>query len=360
MPPALAGLRAAAPLRAAWARARLRTAAPLRRPIGYVFDIDGVLLRGATVLPAARDAMRMLYDAPARRFRAPVAFLTNGGGHSEARRAAILSDLLSVPVSPVQVVLSHTPMRAHASSVPRDRCVLTVGGPGCPAVAESYGFVNVLGSARYGQAHPSSTPFASYENAAPLTEAERATAQMPIGAILVMSDAGVGFQRDLQILVDAVESTDTEVLIVFANPDVTFPNEHVRPRLAGGTLRIALDAVLAAHTGARRTSYRGVQLGKPFHPNYALAEEALLSQLEVVDSCAEDVFAAVYMVGDNPASDVRGARNRGRPWHSLLVRSGNFSGASNCAIDPADAVVADVHEAVASTLPGDLFPGHPS
>lgn len=341
------------------AHARLQATTAPRGSVGYVFDIDGVLLRGSKVLPAARDAMRLLFDSHASRFRAPVAFLTNGGGHSEARRAGILSEMLSVPVAAEQVVLSHSPMREYASSVSSEHCVLTVGGRDCPSVAESYGFVNVLDSARYGQAYPSSTPFWSYETAAPLSEAERAVASLPIGAILVMSDAGAGFQRDLQILVDAVESAETDVLIIFANPDLTFPNEHVRPRLAGGTLRVALDAVLAAHSGEKKT-YRGIQLGKPFSPNYALAEEALLVQVEGVDSSVENVFDAVYMVGDNPASDVRGARNRGRPWHSLLLRSGNFSGAENCAVDPADTVVSDVLEAVESTLPGSASRRRPS
>lgn len=335
-------------------RAYLRTTAASRKSIGYVFDIDGVLLRGSNVLPAAQSAMRLLHDSSSGVFHTPVAFLTNGGGHSEARRANILSEMLCVSVDPSQVVLSHTPMRDYCSSVPQDRCVLTVGGPNCPSVAESYGFTNVLDIARYGQAYPSSTPFASYCTASPLSEAELTAAELPVGAILVMTDSGMGLQRDLQLMVDAVEEDPSvraeDVMILFANPDVTFPNEHVRPRLAGGTLRVALDAILAAHTGARRTTYQAVQLGKPFPANYALAEAALVRQTGSADVLARDVFESVYMVGDNPASDVRGARNRGRPWRSLLVRSGNFRGADNCAIDPADEVVADVHEAVASTL----------
>jgi HAD superfamily hydrolase (TIGR01456 family) len=335
-------------------RAFLQTASPSERSVGYVFDIDGVLLRGAKVLPAALSAMRLLHDSTSGSYRVPVVFLTNGGGHTEAKRAEKLSDLLSVPVSPSQVILSHSPMRSYASSVVRGRSVLTVGGPDCPKVARSYGFSNVMDIARYGQATPESTPFAAYENAIPLTKVEREAAQLPVGVVLVMSDSD-GFQRDIQLIVDAVEEDPAvrpeDVTVIFANPDLTFPNEHVRPRLAGGTLRIALDAILAAHTGARRTRYRAVQLGKPFPANYEKAEDALLAQKgQPAGASVSDVFDAVYMVGDNPASDVRGARNRGRPWHSLLVRSGNFRGGGNCDVDPADTVVADVHEAVSSTL----------
>jgi HAD superfamily hydrolase (TIGR01456 family) len=344
-------------------RAQLHApAAPPARTIGYVLDIDGVLLRGSRVLPAGVAALRLLYDASAGRYRAPVAFLTNGGGTTEAARAARLSRMLAVPVSPSQVVLAHSPMRAHAAAVPPNRAVVTVGGPACVDVARGYGFSNVLDIARAGQAAPAATPFAAYDGAPPLTAAERELAALPVGAVLVMSDSGAALQRDLQLLVDYVEEDESvrpePVTIIFANPDVTFPSEHPRPRLAGGVLRVALDAVLAAHAHARRTDYRAVQLGKPMAPNYALAEAALLAQVPhapraaaaAAAAVAADVFDAIYMCGDNPASDVRGARTRGRPWRSVLVRSGNFSGADNCAEDPADHVVDDVHEAVARSL----------
>ena len=58
----------------------------------------------------------------------------------------------------------------------------------------------------------------------------------------------------------------------------------------------------------------------------------------------------VTMVGDNPASDIAGANAAGPHWRSCLVRTGVFSGGANCTIHPADAVVADVHDAVVAAL----------
>lgn len=47
-----------------------------------------------------------------------------------------------------------------------------------------------------------------------------------------------------------------------------------------------------------------------------------------------------YMVGDNPASDIAGARNFG--WESILVRTGVFRGEDNDSNHPATYVAKDV------------------
>jgi ribonucleotide monophosphatase NagD (HAD superfamily) len=51
------------------------------------------------------------------------------------------------------------------------------------------------------------------------------------------------------------------------------------------------------------------------------------------------------MIGDNPKSDIRGSRNAGPNWTSILVRTGVFKG-ENDAADPADIVVDSIREAV--------------
>jgi len=64
-------------------------------------------------------------------------------------------------------------------------------------------------------------------------------------------------------------------------------------------------------------------------------------------TCASDVGA----VGDNPASDVAGARAAGAPWVPVLVTAtGVWPGPGNSAAAPADHVVDDVEAAVAVAL----------
>ena len=64
---------------------------------------------------------------------------------------------------------------------------------------------------------------------------------------------------------------------------------------------------------------------------FRLAEKLLMSQPRGGE------ISSIYMVGDNPAADVRGARNAGKPWIPVLVRTGVFSGEmENSKHDPAD------------------------
>lgn len=64
---------------------------------GVLFDVDGVLLRGASVIPAARRALRKLVDQN-NNFLFPVVFVTNAGSCQRQQKAQQLSDLLDVQV----------------------------------------------------------------------------------------------------------------------------------------------------------------------------------------------------------------------------------------------------------------------
>ena len=52
------------------------------------------------------------------------------------------------------------------------------------------------------------------------------------------------------------------------------------------------------------------------------------------------------MIGDNPLTDIRGARNAGTHWRAILTRTGLWEGGENDKVDPADVVVDGVLEAV--------------
>ena len=97
-----------------------------------MFDIDGVLVRGKEVLPAAVEAFQKLVDSNGK-FRIPVIFVTNAGNNLRCQKAAKLTDLLGVKVtddlkmlhtrhcltviccalkiSQEQVVMAHSPLK---------------------------------------------------------------------------------------------------------------------------------------------------------------------------------------------------------------------------------------------------------
>lgn len=65
---------------------------------GFLFDIDGVLVRGKTPIPAAKTAFQKLVNSQGQ-FLVPVVFVTNAGDCLRQKKADQLSHLLGVPVS---------------------------------------------------------------------------------------------------------------------------------------------------------------------------------------------------------------------------------------------------------------------
>lgn len=70
----------------------------LEPSFGLLFDIDGVLVRGKTPIPAAKRAFQKLVDAKGQ-FLVPVVFVTNAGNCLRQKKADQLSHILGVPVS---------------------------------------------------------------------------------------------------------------------------------------------------------------------------------------------------------------------------------------------------------------------
>ncbi|KAI0565119.1 Haloacid dehalogenase-like hydrolase [Gracilaria domingensis] len=329
---------------------RFSTNQPYNGP-AFVFDIDGVLIRGGSVLPAAQPALQSLYDESRSQWRTPITFLTNGGGSTEAARAQKLTNLLNVPVQEHHIVLSHSPLK-NLMLMYANKAVLTVGNPHCAEIARSYGFKHVISTEALAHVDSHSTPFARLEHVQPSEEDYRVS-EMPIGAVFVMTDSR-DWGRDIQLLIDILRSDgdrsrkhcDEQVVdLYFCNPDILFPTEYHLPRLAGGSFCVALRAVYAHVTGRE---LRFVQFGKPHAPNYQLAEGLLRQQLGHMGYCTQ-TLPTIYAIGDNPPSDVRGANARGHPWRSVLVRTGNFKGV-NDEVDAAHVVVDDVEHAVRHAL----------
>lgn len=116
-----------------------------------------------------------------------------------------------------------------------------------------------------------------------------------------------------------------------------------------GAFRTALESVFNRihHKPLEYTSF-----GKP-NPFVFKNAEAVLRHLHHPSSCQADVrtselnaYKTLYMIGDNPSVDVKGARQAGHPWFSILTRTGVFRERGNHAQFPADLVVDTVEDAV--------------
>lgn len=302
------------------------------------------MLLGKTPIPGAKSALDLL-----NRQQIPWIILTNGGGQSEQARAKQVSGLINVEISESQIVQSHTPFQALADKYHR---VLVVGGEGdnCRHVAEQvYGFKDVVIPADIVKENPSASPFKGYtdETIDKIGRVrhfhELGSTNSKVDAILVFNDSR-DMTTDLQIIMDlllsdrghigtrrnlkACNKDGTEqdlsipsIPIYFCCDDFLWKNNYPLTRLGAGSFRLIIEQIYARLTkGAKLQS---TLCGKPFKTTYEYAERALQEWRTKKFGATNSIKdTTVFMVGDNPASDVVGANGFG--WHSILVKTGVY------------------------------------
>ncbi|GAB7323755.1 hypothetical protein MBLNU13_g07216t1 [Cladosporium sp. NU13] len=329
------------------------------KDMGFVFDIDGVLVHGDRLIPEGRRALEILNGDNELGIKIPHIFLTNGSGKPEQPRCDQLSSILGQPVDREQFIQSHTPMSALAEYY---NTILVVGGEGfkCREVALEYGFKDVVVPDDIVAWDPTIAPYRVF------TEEQRKNAnprdfnKTNIEAIMVFSDSR-DYATDMQIIMDLLRSEDgrlgtmakdpisQRIPIYFSQGDMLCPTEHPFPRMSQGTFRIGLEAMYKAITGEE---LERVIYGKPELATYKYADEVIMSWMETIHG-EEKLPKNLYMVGDNPASDIVGGNAYG--WNTCLVRTGVFQGGDNDEQNPASfGVFPNVLEAVKTAIKKQL------
>ncbi|OTB09086.1 hypothetical protein M426DRAFT_51357 [Hypoxylon sp. CI-4A] len=357
--------------------------------IAFAFDIDGVLLKGTKPIPRASEAIELLQA-----LEIPFIFLTNGGGHTEAAHVNQLGKRLGLTLDARQFVQSHTPFQ---DLVPEygGKTVLVLGGQGqqIRELAREYGFRNVVTSsdlvAADGSIHPfpemTSAHHAQHGRVSNVLLAAKKTA--PIAAILCWTSPR-DWCLDLQVVMDLLLSKggvlgtrspkngdpslpncgylqDGQPRLFFSNPDFEWSTGHRLPRFAQGAFREALQGVWRAATGGdcggggggggggAMLSYSIV--GKPSETTFDYAERALRKYADWVTGDLRSV-GTVYMIGDNPESDIVGANSYksrfGIDWKSVLVETGVYVPGSVPKHRPTH-TASNVEEAVIWALEGE-------
>lgn len=146
---------------------------------------------------------------------------------------------------------------------------------------------------------------------------------------------------------------DGQPKLFFSNPDLFWATSYHMPRLGQGGFQASLQGVWDATTGGATLS-RTV-IGKPYPDTYKYAERVLKKhRLQMLGGNGEhkkkvSQLKRVFMVGDNPESDIRGANEfnsvHGTEWTSVLVKTGVFRPDSIPAYKP-KVIVDDVLAAV--------------
>uniref|UniRef100_A0A3P9LY54 Haloacid dehalogenase-like hydrolase domain-containing 5 n=1 Tax=Oryzias latipes TaxID=8090 RepID=A0A3P9LY54_ORYLA len=271
-----------------------RWSLPFCRSVGVLFDVDGVLLRGGTVIPAARRALRKLVDEN-NNFLYPVIFVTNAGSCQRLHKARQLSHLLDIHVSPEQVVLSHSPLNIMKTF--HNKCVLVSGQGPVTSIAQSLGFQKVVTIEQLSQHHP-------------LLDMVDHNRRPTTPVTIILFGEPVRWETNLQLLVDVLltegspgsahdPQPPTQLPILACNTDLLWMAEAPAPRFGHGMFLLCLEAVYRKLTG-RELQYEAL-LGKPSLLTYQYAERLLRTQNH------NRKLSIIYAVGDNLMTDVYGA-----------------------------------------------------
>ncbi|MCJ1443809.1 MAG: hypothetical protein MMC23_004309 [Stictis urceolatum] len=267
----------------------------------------------------------------------------------------------------------------------RDKTILVTGGDGDKVrkVAESYGFRNVVTPADIYTAQPEIWPFAknfaSYYAShsrplpapiylGPSNTSRPLSEHLKIGAIFIYNDPR-DWGLDATIILDLLLShagylgtisglngkkglpnrgyqQDGQPVLWYSNPDLWWAASWHINRLGQGGFREALEGLWRATADGAKMKKE--ICGKPTQATYEFAEKRLIAGRQKLLGADAGGPQRVYMVGDNPASDITGANlfqsPTGARWKSILVRSGVYSGGKP-AVEP-NVIVDDVWDAL--------------
>ncbi|KAL4156604.1 hypothetical protein PRNP1_005633 [Phytophthora ramorum] len=331
------------------ASASVRSSSVCRRAastFGVVFDVDGVLLRGKTPIPGAREVLQELEAT-----NTPFAIMTNGGGYLETKKARQIEQILGggMSVPSERMCMSHTPMRGLAAKH-GDELVLAVGKDGAEIqqVMANYGFKHVVTVDQLHRHFP--TMYPDVKVAEPLAHDGRFDSQ-PFAAVFVLIDP-IYWGRELQLVMDVLCSPDgllgrhtvegdgngerQHIPLYSACSDFQYVGEFHLPRYGAGAFHAVLEDLFTRTTGHKLEK---TLFGKPQRTSFEFAET-------LIDAQHEDV-ERIYMVGDNPKTDICGANEAAGRWKSVLTLTGMHNGPENHDEHPAYQVVDDVAHALA-------------
>eukprot|EP00792_Barthelona_sp_PAP020_P003906 TRINITY_DN1748_c0_g1_i1.p1 TRINITY_DN1748_c0_g1~~TRINITY_DN1748_c0_g1_i1.p1 ORF type:complete len:344 (+),score=97.36 TRINITY_DN1748_c0_g1_i1:38-1033(+) len=304
--------------------------------IAVVFDIDGVLVKGPVPIDGAKEALELL-----NRNNVQTIFLTNSGRGTPEQKSELISNIISFEIPPNNLALSHTPFLQFRELYANKR-VAIFGHELLDSMALDFGFHNYITNEEINVLHPKLVPL--FEP--PSKVSTRDIKDEPIEAVFLLNDCYSFY--DIQLICDIVLTNGElakpynfsyqKVPIYVANPDIVYKGEHVNPRITMGAFISGLKAVFKDLSDGYDLEV--MISGKPTDMTYKYVKNHMLAPNT----------KEIWMVGDNPKSDIQGALKNG--WRSILVRTGLFQGINDDQF-PAEYVVEDVSEAVDLILNGE-------
>jgi len=347
----------------------------LKKIPAIVTDIGGVLLRHKTAIPKVPDTVRLLKtklkDLDPQQFpndesRIPFLCLTNDGEHLEKVKAEFLNGVLGLEkenekFTSDDVLVNFTALRPVMKDY-QDRLVIVSGDGDMHKTAKECGLTKFITLEEYSCLHPNMVPVSKLAKSGSVEEMRKIIGErlnisdqsvfdkaLQVHAIFILNDPPYWYEYT-QIICDLLTThngnvaeklpnqiPDQHIPIYTTNNDLVYPGPYHLPRFTLGAFTECLKHIYKQyfHKDLHVNLY-----GKPYETTFKYAEKYL-------HELANRELSNIYMIGDNPHGDVRGAKKLG--WRTILVETGVFQkydGIENDPTDPADYVVKDFNEAI--------------
>ncbi|NXB26872.1 HDHD5 hydrolase, partial [Rhagologus leucostigma] len=317
---------------------------------GFLFDIDGVLVRGKTPIPAARTAFRKLVNSQGQ-FLVPVVFVTNAGNCLRQKKADQLSHLLGVPISQDQVMMSHSPLRMFKRY--HEKCVLVSGQGPLLDIAQDLGFCQPITIDTLREKRPLLDAVDHDRRPNVLHSPE----QLFSLSTVVLFGEPVRWETSLQLIIDVLltsgypgnpyeQENYPHIPVLACNMDLMWVAEAQSPRFGHGTFMVCLENIYKKITG-RELKYEAL-MGKPSRLTYQYAEHLIRAQ--ALQRSWEQPIQTLYAVGDNLMTDVYGANlwenelasAAAAHCRSVLVCTGVYNPHTEVPLDTRDSITETV------------------
>ncbi|KAM9830467.1 LOW QUALITY PROTEIN: haloacid dehalogenase-like hydrolase domain-containing 5 [Syngnathus typhle] len=274
---------------------------------GLLFDIDGVLLRGRMLIPAAKKAFEKLVDSQGQ-FVVPLVFVTNAGNCLRQTKADRLSHILGVHITQDQVIMSHSPLRMFKKF--HDKCVLVSGQGPVLEIAKNLGFNNVISIDMLRESFPL-LDMVDHNRRPKLPS--NPVGNLPKVEAVVLFGEPIRWETNLQLIID--------VLLTNGNlSTLTKPKMYLTCHCwlatwtCYGWLRHSLQDLAMAHFSCVENIYKKITgkdlkyealMGKPSELTYHFAEFLIRGQ--AMQRQWKRPITSLYAIGDNLMTDIYGA-----------------------------------------------------
>ncbi|NWT73423.1 HDHD5 hydrolase, partial [Prunella himalayana] len=271
---------------------------------GFLFDIDGVLVRGRTPIPAARAAFRKLVNSQGQ-FLVPVVFVTNAGNCLRQNKADQLSHLLGVPISQDQVMMSHSPLRMFKRY--HEKCVLVSGQGPLLDIAQDLGFCQPITIDTLREKRPllDAVDHDRRPNVLVMLCQQCHDCSVPVVlTAVVLFGEPVRWETSLQLIIDVLltsgypgnpygQENYPHIPVLACNMDLMWVAEAQSPRFGHGTFMVCLENIYKKITG-KDLKYEAL-MGKPSRLTYQYAEHLIRAQ--ALQRSWEQPIQTLYAVG---------------------------------------------------------------